>query len=202
MQKKSYFKRQITTMKSKIQILYIIITLLLGIDMLAYYLEKISLIGYYSDVILFWMWLGLTIIVIVIFWKKILAKIMLSGLILGLICSILPMMLPFYTLVLSMSSFGLRMTKDLNENYRAQIVGYSVLSPPWLEIIEKKGIIEKRVFSCTDNALNNDGTTIRIGSAKDIIFSSETDKTLRITLFYGGANKTITFDKTTGKMIL
>ena len=202
MQKKSYFKRQITTMKSKIQILYIVITLLLGMDMLAYYLEKISLIGYYSDVLLFWMWLGLTMTVIVIFWKKILAKIMLSGLILGLICSILPMMLPFYTLVLSMSSFGLRMTKDLNENYRAQIVGYSVLSPPWLEIIEKKGIFEKRVFSCTDNTLNNGGTTIRIGSAKDIIFNSETDKTLRITLFYGGPNKTITFDKTTGKMIL
>ncbi|WP_343558597.1 hypothetical protein [Sphingobacterium sp.] len=90
-------------MKSKIQILYIVITLLLGMDMLVYYLEKISLIGYYSDVLLFWIWLGLTMTVIVIFWKKILAKIMLSGLILGLICSILPMMLPFYTLMLSMS---------------------------------------------------------------------------------------------------
>ncbi|ULT26339.1 hypothetical protein KUH03_05350 [Sphingobacterium sp. E70] len=58
------------------------------------------------------------------------------------------------------------------------------------------------MLSCTDNALNNDGTTLRIGSAKDIIFNSETDKMLRITLFYGGINKTITFDKTTGKMIL
>lgn len=47
MQKKSYFKRQITIMKSKIQILYIVITLLLGMDMLTYYLEKISLTGYY-----------------------------------------------------------------------------------------------------------------------------------------------------------
>jgi len=189
-------------MKRNIQLLYIAITVLLGVDMLAYYLEKISLIGYYSDVLLFWTWLGLSVIVIVIFWKKILAKIMLFGLILGLICSILPMMLPFYTLVLSMSSFGLRMTKDLNENYRAQIVGYSVLSAPWLEVIEKKGMIEKRVFSCTDNALNHEGTAIRIGNTKDIIFNLETDTTLRITLFYGGPNKTITFDKRTGKIIL
>ncbi|PUV24735.1 hypothetical protein [Sphingobacterium athyrii] len=188
-------------MKRKIQLLYIIITLLLSIDMLAYYLEKISLIGYYSDVLLFWTWLGLSILVIVVFWKKILAKIMLSGLILGLICSILPMMLPFYTLILSMSPFGLEMTKDLGENYRAQIVGYSVLSAPWLEVIEKKGIIEKRVFSCTDNALNHDGTATRIGNTKDIIFNSETDTTLRITLFYGSPNKTITFDKRTGKII-
>lgn len=200
MQKKSYFKRQITTMKSKIQILYIVTTLLLSMDMLLYYLEKISLIGYYSDVLLFWIWLGLTMAVIVIFWKKILAKIMLSGLILGLICSILPMMLPFYTVMLSMSSYGLRMKKDLNENYRAQIVSYSVLSPPLLEIIEKKGIIEKRIFSCTDNSVN--GEELRIGSAKDIIFNAETDKTFHITLFYGGANKTIIFDKTTGKIIL
>ncbi|WP_343558596.1 hypothetical protein [Sphingobacterium sp.] len=81
------------------------------------------------------------------------------------------------------------MKKDLNENYRAQIVGYSVLSSPWLEIIEKKGIIEKRIFSCTDNSVNSE--ELRIGSAKDIIFNAETDKTLHITLFYGGANKTI-----------
>ncbi|OOG18536.1 hypothetical protein BWD42_00680 [Sphingobacterium sp. CZ-UAM] len=188
-------------MKSKIQIIYIFITLLLCVDILAYYLEKISLIGYFSDVLLFWIWLGLTMAVIVIFWKKILAKIMLAILILGLICSILPMMLPFYTVMLSMSSYGLRMKKDLNEKYRAQIVGYSVLSSPWLEIIEKRGIIEKRVFSCTDNSINGE-TELKIGSAKDIIFNSESDKTLLITLFYGDKNKTITFDKTTGKIIL
>lgn len=187
-------------MKSKIPILYGLISLLLGMDLLAYYFKKISLIGYYSDVFLFWTWLMLTIMVIILFWKKIFAKIILSGLILGLICSILPMMLPFYTVILSMSSLGLTMQTDLNENYRAQIVGYSVLGHPWLEIIDKYGLIEKKVFGCTDSQLNSGDTDIRISSAKHIVFNAETDNTLTITLFYGGPNKTLIFDKITGKL--
>ncbi|WP_278020254.1 hypothetical protein [Flavobacterium ginsengisoli] len=55
------------------------------------------------------------------------------------------MMLPFYTLLLSSTSLGLYQNKDLNENYRAQIVGYGVMVQPWLEVIEKKGLFEKEL---------------------------------------------------------
>ncbi|WP_233603244.1 hypothetical protein [Pedobacter sp. KBW06] len=128
------------------------------------------------------------------------AKLLLGAMVLALIVSILPMMLPFFALVFSTTPFGLRMTKDLNENYRAQIAGYSVMAYPVLQIIEKRGIIEKQVFQCDDSQLP-DHYDLKIRSAKDIIFDQETDQTLSITLFYGGPNIRLTFDKSTGKIL-
>lgn len=188
-------------MKSKLLNTYILTTLLVLLDALAYYTKKISLIGYYSDAILFWIWLALSLTVIIVYWKKIFAKILLSGFLLALIVSILPMMLPFYTMLLSMSSMGLKISKDLNKNFRAQIVGYSVLGHPWLEIIEKRGLLEKRIIICLDNEINDESTDFRLGATKDIIFNQETDKMLSLTLFYGGPNRLIIFDKTTGRII-
>jgi ABC-type transport system involved in multi-copper enzyme maturation permease subunit len=188
-------------MKSKLLKIYSITTLLLLLDSLAYYTKRISLIGYYSDIILFWIWLCLSLTVIVVYWKRIFAKILLCGFLFALIGSILPMMLPFYTMLLSMSSMGLKISKDLNKNFRAQIVGYSVLGHPWLEIIEKKGGLEKRIIVCLENEINDENSDFRIGDAKDILFNQESDKTLSLALFYGGPNRLITFDKTTGRII-
>lgn len=44
----------------------------------------------------------------------------------------------FYAFIFSSTPAGLWMNKDLNENYRAQIVSYSVMVPPMLQIVEKK----------------------------------------------------------------
>jgi len=165
-----------------------------------YAFKQMSLRGYYSDVILFWLWFATSFVVIVVFWKKIMAKLLLGGILLAIILSILPMMLPFYAFLFSTTSLGLVMDKNLNEKYRAQIVGYSVMTTPWLEVIEKQGIIERRIFKSTDFDLMNDNPNIKIRTAKDIIFNNETDSTMTLTLFYGGPNKTITFNKKTGSI--
>ncbi|MCP2028034.1 hypothetical protein L1276_003202 [Flavobacterium sp. HSC-32F16] len=128
------------------------------------------------------------------------AKLLLAALVLTLVFSIIPMMIPFYALVLSTTPFGLNMYKNLNEKYRAQIVGYSVMTSPWLEVIEKKGIIEKRIFKCTDSQLMNDNLEVKIRTAKNIIFNNETDSTITLTLFYAGPSKTFTFNKKTGNI--
>jgi len=177
------------------------ISLFLIADIIAYCCDKISLRGYYSDVILFWLWFFGSIVIIVLFWKKIMAKLLLGAMILALIGSILPMMMPFFAIVFSTTPFGLRMTKDLNKNYRAQIVGYSVMAYPVLQIIAKKGIIERQIIQCDDTQLQNNNLDLKIRSAKDIIFDQETDRTLSITLFYGGPNIKLTFDKATGNII-
>ncbi|SHE55035.1 hypothetical protein [Pedobacter caeni] len=190
-----------TGMRKEILRIYAVVSLLLVADMTAYYLYKISLRGYYSDLILFWFWFLGTIAIIILFWKKIMAKVLLVAMILGLIMSILPMMLPFYALVLAITPIGLRMNKDLNKNYRAQIVGYSVMAYPVLQVIEKKGILEKQVFQCDDFQLPDDHIDLKIRDAKDIIFDQETDRTLNLTLFYGGPNLKLTFDKATGNLI-
>lgn len=181
--------------------IYFIIWTLFVMDCLLYYFKEISLRGYYSDVVLSWLWLISNFVIIIVFWKKLLAKLLLAAIIVTFAISIIAMMLPFYTLLLSSTSLGLYQNKDLNENYRVQIVGYGVMVHPWLEVIEKKGLFEKRIIKCTDSQLMNDNLDIKIRTAKDIIFRSETDSTLTLTLFYGGPNKTITFDKNTGNSI-
>lgn len=180
---------------------YVAISLLLVADIIAYCFYKLSLRGYYSDVTLFWLWFFGSIAIVILFWKKIMAKVLLVAMILTLIGSILPMMLPFFALVFSTTPFGLRMTKDLNKNYRAQIVGYSVMAYPVLQIIAKKGILEKQIIQCDDTQLPDNNLDLKIRSAKDIIFDQETDRTLSVTLFYGGPNIELTFDKSTGNII-
>lgn len=180
---------------------YLILSSLLALDCLLYFNRLISLRGYYSDVILYWLWFLTSFAVIIIFWKKIMAKLLLGGIILAIILSILPLMMPFYAWILSTTSLGLMIDKNLNEKYRAQIVSYSAMAPPWLEVIEKHGLLEKRILKSTDYQLMNDNLNIKIRTAKDIIFNHETDSTLTLTLFYGGPNKTITFNKNTGEVL-
>ena len=180
---------------------YFILSLILALDCFLYFFRQISLRGYYSDIVLFWLWLFMSFVIIVVFWKKIMAKFLLAGLILALIASIIPMMIPFYGLLLSTTPMGLMKDKNLNEKYRAQIVGYSVMTTPWLEVIEKKGVIEKRIFKCTDSQILDDNPDVKIRWAKDILFKSETDTTLTLTLFYGGPNKTLAFNKKKGEIL-
>lgn len=175
--------------------------MLLVVDIAAYFFYKISLRGYYADIILLWLWFIGSITVIIVFWKKILAKLFLGAIILALILSMAPMGLLFYAFILSSTPFGLWMEKDLNTDYRAQIVSYSVMTPPWLQIIEKKGLIEKQIIQCADSELRDKNLEVSIRNSKDLILEKETDSSITLTLFYGGPNTTLTFDKATGKLI-
>lgn len=142
------------------------------------------------------------------------AKLFLTAMIVVLIGSILPMMIPFYAFLLSMSSYGLVFGKNLNENYRVQIVGYSVMIHPSLEVIEKKGIFERKLIHCFESDIRDFEfdekeikddlqalADVRIKDAKDIVLESEKDSTMTLTLFYEQFNRDITFDKKTKKLI-
>ncbi|AOM80975.1 hypothetical protein [Pedobacter steynii] len=188
-------------MRNTILKIYILISILLLANMSLYFFYKISLRGYYSDVILFWFWFFGSITIVVIFWKKVLAKLLLAMIVLSLILSILPMAIPFFAFIFSTTPFGLWLDKNLNQRYRAQIVGYSVMAHPVLQVIEKRGVFEKQVFQCDDSQLLNDNPDVKIRQAKDIIFNHETDTTLSLTLFYGGPNKKLTFSKASGNII-
>lgn len=200
-------------MKTSLYI-FTLLSVLLVADCIAYYFYQISLAGYYNDIILFWLWFVMSIVVIIVFWKKILPKLFLGLMVVTLILSIIPMGLPFYTFILSMTSAGLKIDKNLNEKYRAQIVGYGVMVYPWLEVIEKHGLLEKKILECTEMQLEAFGKdridvkfetqlqpALKISEAKDLFLNSETDRTITITIFYGGPNKTITFDKQTKRLI-
>lgn len=181
--------------------IYLLLSLLLFADITAYFTTGISLRGYYADIILFWFCFFGSIVMIIVYWKMVLAKIALFSMLLSVVLSMLPMGLPFYAFVLVITPFGLWKEKDLTPEYRAQIVSYSVMVPPWLEIIEKNGIIEQKMLRCYDSDLLDAEEQVRIRNAKDIIFETETDTTISFTLFYGGPNKTLVFDKRTRSML-
>lgn len=200
-------------MKQKTLYIFLILSVLLFMDCLIYYFYQMSFAGYYSDLILFWIWFITGMFIIVLFWERIIIKIFLTVIVLAFIGSILPMMIPFYAFVFSMTSAGLKFDKNLNDKYRVQIVGYGVMLHPSLELIEKKGIFEQKILVCTDMDIQNfkngktnvkDDAQIRtnltISEAKEIFFEKETDSTIMLTLFYGQPNKTLTFDKLTKKL--
>ena len=194
--------------------LFILLSVLLGADCVLLYKFQMSLAGYHSDIILFWSWLLMSLFVIVVYWKMLIAKVFLGLMVLAVVGSVLMMGLPLYSLMLSMTSAGLHLKKDLNEKYRAQIVGYGVMVHPWIEIIEKQGLLEQVIYKTTEMDIERlkmepinvkfDAQLhpeLRISQAKNIILSKETDSTIAITLFYGGPNKTLTFDKTNKRLI-
>lgn len=194
--------------------LFILLTVLLTADCLLFYNHNISLAGYHSDIILFWSWLLSSLFVIVVYWKKLVAKVFLGLMVLAVVGSVLMMGLPLYSLMLSMTSAGLHLKKDLNEKYRAQIVGYGVMVHPWIEVIENQGLLEKVIYKTTEmdiERLKSEPINVkyeallrpemRISQAKNIVLEKETDSTFAITLFYGGPNKTIVFDKARKRLL-
>lgn len=200
-------------MKKIVFIVFLVLSIVLLTDGILWYYYGISLSGYYSDVILFWSWFFVSISIIVLFWKKILAKLFLTAMVLALVLSILPLALPFYTFIFSMSPAGLKLDNNLNEKYRAQIVGYSPMMLPWLEVIEKRGLLEKKLFQCTEiniASLQDNNIEVkyeaqlrpvlRISQAKKVLLKSETDSTLTVVLFYGNPNRLLMFDKLTRRL--
>jgi hypothetical protein len=99
----------IENMKNKKQILirvYQFICALIALNVVLYYFWQMSFTGYWSDRIIFWIWLIVTPIVVFLFWKKLWAKIYFWLLVAGLILTILPMAIPFFAIYLSGSGRG------------------------------------------------------------------------------------------------
>ncbi|ERJ59087.1 hypothetical protein M472_09915 [Sphingobacterium paucimobilis HER1398] len=85
---------------------YIGLCVLLVSDLVGYIVAGISLRGYYADIVVFWLWLLGSFLVIVAFWRRLSAKLLLIAILSSVLLSMLPMGLPFYTLVLSTTPFG------------------------------------------------------------------------------------------------
>lgn len=144
------------TGRKKLYIAYMLISLIMLIDITAILTWQISLAGYWSDRLVFWIWLLSTLPFLIIFWKSIYTKMYFIVLILGLLFSIAAMMLPFFGILFS--STGLERqayyTPDKGK-YRVQLI-QSVMGRPRLQIIENKGVVEKVVLFTDADFLKND----------------------------------------------
>ena len=126
---------------------YFWVTVLLVLDLSLYFGWRISIVGYWSDRLLFWAWLLLTALVIAKGWRQRGIRICAGLLGLLLILSMVPMMVPFFAIILVGSGLELDYAKNIDRRIRIQQVGKSVMARPTLEVIEKKVIYEQQIGS-------------------------------------------------------
>ena len=161
---------------------YLFISGLIILNVCLYYFARMSFVGYWSDRVIFWIWLLATPIVVFLFWKKIATKIYFWLLIAGLILTILPMALPFFGILLSGSGSGRLNHFNVGNNIRVQTVSYGVMGRPRLQIVKDGLLFDKIKLEDGDEIFTNDTTWIEVkdvNDPKNIIKSPEL-KTLEI----------------------
>jgi hypothetical protein len=180
---KSLYRKLTTVSKNSIVIWsYALLTglLLLIISLLFY---KFSFAGYFSDRIIFWLWAIETLYITINYFKKKIIKFYFGFLISGIVLSIIPMGLPFAAIILSTTGTGLLFKEQINDKYRFQITGYSIISQPDIEIIENKWIFEKDKLRTKDYPQINDSTIIGYYDFKKVKFISENDSIITLEIF-------------------
>lgn len=120
---------------------YLIITLLLITDFVLYLLKGISLSGQLSDKILFWVWLIMTIIVAIKYFKSSKwLKWYLGILGVAIILSIIPMGIPFFKL--TEFATNIKFEKRV-ENYRLRYDEVGLIDHlPLIKVVRNLGAIE------------------------------------------------------------
>ena len=128
----------------------------------------ISLKGYWSDKIFFMIWLILTIIVLTKKFKKRWARIYLTGLISIVVLSMLPMMIPFLSLVAFTTANDRETNYIINSKYRLEETFMSVIVPPRVILIKSLGPFEKVIGYTDYEFFINEAVTEKERSILDI----------------------------------
>lgn len=127
-----------------IVIAYLVVTLIFLSEVVLNF-NKYSYTGYYTDKIISWLWLAMTIFIIIKLWKKKAIKAYFGLLVAGIILSILPMMIPFFALLSYFSTIDSYQRIQLEDNYRIERHRPGALSKPQIAIYKQKGLFEKKI---------------------------------------------------------
>ncbi len=164
---------------------YVLVSLLLVLDVSLYLGWRISLAGYWTDRVLFWVWLLLTAVVFRRGWQRRVTKIYAGLLGALLVLSMVPMMIPFSTIV--MVGFGLDRFywKDIDGRIRIQQTGKSIVGLPTLEVVEKKGIYEQQIASMNAREMwHEDNTYQNIQDLVTLHVLRQTKDSVQVELVY------------------
>ena len=164
--------------------LYLFVSALILLNICLYTSAKMSFAGYWSDRVIFWIWLLITPFVVINFWKKLWTKIYLGLLVAIVILTILPMALPFFGLILSGSGSGRINHFSLENNIRVQTVGYGVIGTPRVQIVKDGLLFDKIKFEHSDEIKKNDSTWLELRDATNAQLISETDTSITIKYFF------------------
>ncbi len=132
------------TVNKTLVISYIILTIFFVVEVILSFYDH-SYSGYYTDKIINWSWLLLTVIIIICFWKKKPVKIYFYSLLLFILLSILPMAIPFLGMLNFFSTIDDYQQIGLNNNYRIERTNHQALSIHRIYIYKKRGIIEENI---------------------------------------------------------
>ena len=180
---------------------YLFVSTLIVVNVALYSFWRMSFTGYWSDRVIFWIWLLLTPIITFGFWKKLWAKIYFWLLVAGLILTILPMAIPFFGIILAGSGSGRYNHFSLENNVRVQTVGYGVMGRPRLQIVKDGFLFDKIKFEDGDEIGSNDVISIKplhakndedlpafeIRDAKNAELIKETDTSVTVKYFFDEA---------------
>lgn len=102
--------------------------------------------GYFTDKIIAWIWIVLTLFFIIIFWKIKYVKIYFFSIVALLALSVLPMAIPLFGIYFYLTNEGDYQQIQLNNNFRLERTKQQALSLPRIYIYEKHfGILEKNI---------------------------------------------------------
>ena len=163
---------------------YLILSGLIILNVCLYIFGKMSYAGYWSDRVIFWLWLLVTLLVVISFWKNIWTKIYFCLLVATLILTILPMAIPFFGLLLAGSGSGRLNHFSLENNMRVQTVGYGIMGRPRLQIVKDGLLFDKIVLEDGDEIEKNDSTWLEIRRAKNAKLIGETDTSITVKYFF------------------
>ncbi|RZJ74672.1 MAG: hypothetical protein EOO47_20795 [Flavobacterium sp.] len=182
---------------------YLFISALIVLNAVLYCFWQMSFTGYWSDRVIFWIWLLLTPIITFGYWKKLWAKIYFWLLVAGLILTILPMAMPFFAIYLSASGSGRLNHFNLENNIRIQTVGYGVMGRPRVQIVKDGLLFDKIKFEDGDEIGANDVSSIKpidvknsedqelpafmIRDAKSVKLLKESDTSITVKYFFENA---------------
>lgn len=107
--------------------------------------NQYSYAGYYPDKIIGWLWLAMTVFIIIKLWKRKAIKVYFGFLVAGIILSILPMMIPFFALLSYFSRIDSYQRIQLDDHYRIERHRPGALSKVQIAVYQQKGIFEKRI---------------------------------------------------------
>ena len=146
---------------------YLFISGFIILNICLYFFARMSFTGYWSDRVIFWIWLLATPVVVISFWKKIGTKIYFWLLVATLILTILPMAIPFFGLILAGSGSGRLNHFNLENNIRIQTVSYGVMGRPRLQIVKDGLLFDKIKLEDGDEIFTNDTTWIEVRDANN-----------------------------------
>jgi hypothetical protein len=142
-----------------------------------------SFSGYWTDRIIFWLWFITAIIIIFTSWSKDLySKIYLYSIIGLIILSMIPMMIPFISIVSMVFGADRDFSIKLTPTLRLDEVAKGPMSLPGVLVIEKRGLLEQEIASLEyyDWGVELDGNQYRLRELDDVKLISMNPDTIAL----------------------